>query len=212
MAALAHDLRLYLVTDEYPDLLSRVEKAIQGGITCVQLRRKKITDDQFIEEALQVRQLCRLYQIPFAINDRVEIARAVNADWLHIGQEDKGILFARTIVGSRTKIGVSVHSVEEALEAESSGADYVGVGALFPTSSKPDTIPLPLDTLRSIRKAIGIPIVGIGGITEENIKRVPPDAVDGFAIISSILSAPDPKSAAVRMREAVETVLNYQQI
>ncbi|SFX26342.1 thiamine-phosphate pyrophosphorylase [Thermoactinomyces sp. DSM 45891] len=201
---LAQDLRLYLVTDEYPDLLSRVEKAIQGGVTCVQLRRKKITDDQFIEEALQMRELCRQYQIPFAINDRVEITREVEADWLHIGQEDKGILYARAIVGSKIKIGVSVHSVEEALEAESSGADYVGVGALFPTSSKPDTIPLHLNTLRSIRNAIDIPIVGIGGITEENIKRVPSDVVDGFAIISSILSAPNPKSAAVRMRKMVE--------
>ncbi|TCP70395.1 thiamine phosphate synthase [Baia soyae] len=201
---LVHDLRLYLVTDERPDLLPRIEQAIQGGVTCVQLRRKKITDDQFIEEALQVKQLCRQYQIPFAINDRVEIAREVEADWLHIGQEDKGILYARAIVGSNTKIGVSVHSVEEAIEAERSGADYVGVGALFPTSSKPDTIPLHLDTLRSIRKAIEIPIVGIGGITEENIKRIPADAVNGFAIISSILSAPDPKSAAIRMRKMAD--------
>ncbi|MDQ0416417.1 thiamine-phosphate pyrophosphorylase [Croceifilum oryzae] len=199
-----NDLRLYLVTDEQPNLLPRVEKAIQGGVTCVQLRRKKITDDQFIEEALQVKQLCRQYKIPFAINDRVEIAREVEADWLHIGQEDKGILYARAIVGGMTKIGVSVHSVEEALEAERSGADYVGVGALFPTSSKPDTIPLHLNTLRSIRKAINIPIVGIGGITEEMIKQVPPGIVDGFAIISSILSDQDPKSAAIRMRSVME--------
>lgn len=204
---LVNQLRLYLVTDEQPDLLRRVEQALEGGVTCVQFRRKEIPDDQFIEEAKIIQGLCRRHKVPFVINDRVEIARQVGADWLHIGQEDEGILRARAIVGTDMKIGVSVHNVDEAKEAEKAGADYLGVGTLFPTSSKSDATQLTFETLLAIREQVQIPMVVIGGITEEKGKLIPPYAVDGFAIISAILSDPDPKSATQRLRKMVDSYL-----
>lgn len=197
---LSNHLRLYLVTDEGPDLVRRVEKAIRGGVTCVQLRRKKISDEQFFSEAIVLRELCQRYQIPFIVNDRVEIAKKVDTDWLHIGQDDEGILKARNIVGNSMKIGVSVHSVEEALEAEKAGADYLGVGTLFPTHSKNDASLLTLETLLDIRSKSSIPIVLIGGINEQTIPIIPEGATDGFAVISAILSHSDPQEAARKLR------------
>lgn len=205
---LANQLRLYLVTDEHPDLVRRVELALQGGVTSVQFRRKQISDDQFLEEAKIIQTLCRRYEVPFMINDRLEIARKIGADGLHIGQEDEGISRARAIVGPNIKIGVSVHSVDEAKEAEQAGADYLGVGTLFPTLSKADTTPLSFETLLAIRKEVKIPMVCIGGITEDKIKLVPSMAVDGFAVISAILSNQDPKSATERLCKTIKSYVH----
>ncbi|MBP0725676.1 thiamine phosphate synthase [Bacillus sp. RG28] len=194
------DYKLYLVTDRNVlgnrDLIQSVEEAIQGGATVVQLREKNCSSLDFYNLAIKLKKVTSKYGVPLIINDRLDIALAVKADGLHIGQEDLPLTVVKTIVGDDMIIGVSANTLEEALLAEKQGADYVGIGAVYPTDTKLDADYLTLDDLRSIRKAISIPIVGIGGINEKNAVEVMGTNIEGVAIVSAILGKQDVKQAA----------------
>jgi thiamine-phosphate pyrophosphorylase len=198
------DLRLYLVTDEKPRLLPRVEASLRGGVTCVQLRLKEARSDVFLQTAWRLKQICRRYQVPLMINDRADVARQVRADALHIGQEDLAFAKARQEVGPDMPIGVSVHTVAEAKQAERDGAAYLGVGAMFPTPSKGDAKLVSFETLSAIRDAVRIPLVLIGGINADTLPELLPYQPDGVAIISAILSADDPEQRARALRKQLE--------
>ena len=197
------DMLLYLVTDRTSlkgrSLAAQIEESLQAGATLVQLREKNMPFQEFVEEAHQIRALTREYQIPFIINDEIEVALASEADGVHLGQEDGNITSARARLGKDKIIGISVHNVPEALEAQQNGADYIGVGAVFPTSTKKDANPLSIDMLKSICEAVTIPVVAIGGITRDNIMQLSGAGVDGVAVISAILAKEDISEATKEM-------------
>ena len=186
---------LYAVTDRAwtgkQSLYEQVECALKGGVTCVQLREKELNDEDFLQEAFRLSALCKKYNVPFLINDNIEIAVKCNANGVHVGQEDMTAKEVRKILGENKIIGVSVHSVEEALEAVENGADYLGVGAMFSTSTKTDVDVLPTDTLKAICHAVSIPVVAIGGINKANISQLSRTGVDGVALVSAIFGAED---------------------
>lgn len=196
----AIDYSLYLVTDRdllgNKNLAQTIEGAIQGGVTIVQVREKHLSTLNFFQEALTIKEITQKHNVPFIINDRADIALAVDADGLHIGQEDMPLVVARKIVGPNKIIGVSVTTLEEALLAEKDGADYLGIGAIFPTRTKGDAKYVSLAELKEIKSKISIPIVAIGGINENNITSVMATGVDGAAIVSAIIAAPDSGVAA----------------
>ncbi|MBQ1372573.1 MAG: thiamine phosphate synthase, partial [Oscillospiraceae bacterium] len=169
-------LRLYAVTDRAwvgrQSLYEQVEAALKGGATCVQLREKELREEDFLKEALEISALCKRYCVPLFINDNVKIAMQCHADGVHVGQSDMAAAEVRRRVGADMLIGVSVHSVAEALEAVRNGADCLGAGAVFSTSTKTDAGTLPLETLRKICHAVDIPVVAIGGINRSNLSRL----------------------------------------
>lgn len=203
---------LYAVTDRAwtgkQSLLEQVEAALRGGATCVQLREKTLSDEAFLAEAMEVSQLCRRYGVPLFINDNVEVAIQCHADGIHVGQEDMAAAQVRRRVGDDMMIGVSVHSVAEALDAVRDGADCLGVGAMFSTSTKADADVLPPGTLRAICDAVDIPVVAIGGITKHNIAQLAGSGVDGVALVSAIFSAPDIESECRLLRRLSEEMVN----
>lgn len=203
---------LYAVTDRAwtgkQSLLKQVEAALRGGATCVQLREKTLSDEAFLAEALEVSQLCQRYGVPLFINDNVEVAIQCHADGIHVGQEDMAAAQVRRRVGDDMMIGVSVHSVAEALDAVRDGADCLGVGAMFSTSTKADADVLPPGTLRAICDAVDIPVVAIGGITKHNIAQLAGSGVDGVALVSAIFSAPDIESECRLLRRLSEEMVN----
>jgi thiamine-phosphate pyrophosphorylase len=176
-----------------------VHEAIAGGVTMVQLREKDASSLSFFETAKRVKAVSEAGNIPFIINDRLDIALAVDADGLHIGQDDLPLLTVRRILGHGKLIGVSVCTVPEALLAQEQGADYLGVGAMFPTPSKLDAQPVTLTTLKAIKESVDIPVVAIGGINLGNIESVMTTGVDGMAVISAILQADDCRNAAAQL-------------
>lgn len=198
-------MRLYAVTDRAwtgkMSLYEQVEAALQGGATCVQLREKHLDRETFLQEARDLVQLCHRYGVPFIVNDEVEIAVECGADGVHVGQEDMKASDVRAKVGPQMMIGVSAHTVEEALEAVKNGADYLGVGAVFSTSTKTDVSVLSMETLRAICNAVKVPVVAIGGISEHNLMQLSGSGVDGVAVVSAIFAAEDPKTAAQKLRE-----------
>ena len=189
------DLRLYLVTDEaclcHRDLFDAVEEALRAGVTLVQYREKNGLGKTMLEKAKVLCKLCHRYQVPFIVNDRLDIALLSGADGVHLGQDDIPVAEARKLVGPDYIIGATAHNVQEALAAEAAGADYLGCGAVFPTTTKLDTVPLGLEGLCAIRQAVRIPIVGIAGVTENNYSRVLATGADGAAVVSAILGAAD---------------------
>jgi thiamine-phosphate pyrophosphorylase len=205
------DYSLYLVTDRQllagKDLAATVEQAILGGATLVQLREKDASTRDFYQQAVLIKQITVKYHVPLIINDRADIALAVDADGLHIGQEDLPLHIARQIVGPEKLIGVSTTTLEQALAAEAAGADYLGIGAVFPTGTKSDADSVSLEELRAIKAKLRIPIVAIGGINETNINSVMAVGVDGAAVVSAIIARPDPLRAAAQLRELM--VLAY---
>lgn len=198
-------MRLYAVTDRAwtgkMSLYEQVEAALQGGATCVQLREKHLDRETFLQEARDLVQLCHRYGVPFIVNDEVDIAVECGADGVHVGQEDMKAADVRAKVGPQMMIGVSAHTVEEALEAVKNGADYLGVGAVFSTSTKTDVSVLSMETLRAICNAVKVPVVAIGGISEHNLMQLSGSGVDGVAVVSAIFAAEDPKAAAQKLRE-----------
>lgn len=184
---------LYAVTDRSwvgkQTLLEQVEDALKGGVTCVQLREKVLEKEKFLEEALEMKKLCTKYQIPFIINDNVEIALKCKADGIHVGQSDMEAGNVRKLAGEHMIIGVSVRTVEEAVAAEKAGADYLGVGAMFPTSTKLDAADVSYETLNEICNTVTIPVVAIGGINKNNIQELAGSGVDGIALVSAIFAA-----------------------
>lgn len=190
---------LYFVTDEsvpLDKLLFIVEEAVKGGVSVVQLREKQSSGKSFFEKARYLKQLLQKYNVPLIINDRVDIALAVEADGVHIGQSDLPLKSVRKIVPSNMIVGVSVSTVEQAIEAERNGANYIGVGAVFPTNTKEDAKVLPEGMLEQIIQNIKIPAVAIGGIKIDNLSKIAVTGVDGIAVVSGIMKAKNPKDAA----------------
>ena len=205
-------LLLYAVTDrtwlDGETLCEQVEKAIKGGVTFVQLREKELDKESFLNEALEIQKLCRKYNIPFVINDNVEIARTINADGVHVGQSDMKAENVRTILGEDRILGVSVQTVEQALLAEKEGADYLGVGAVFPTGSKTDAEDVSLEILKEICSAVSIPVVAIGGIGAGNVSKLENSGISGIAVISAIFAADDIESATENLKELTKKVVS----
>ena len=196
-------LLLYAVTDRAwtgkMSLAQQVEAALQNGATCVQLREKALDEERFLAEALELRALCRRYGVPFIVNDNVDIALRCGADGVHVGQEDMKADDVRRRVGEKMIVGVSAHTVEEARRAVENGADYLGVGAVFSTATKTNVGNMPFETLREICRAVEIPVVAIGGISQKNIMQLSGSGVDGVAVVSAIFAAEDPGAAAAEM-------------
>lgn len=186
-------LKFYLVTDSdilrERDFYKSVEEALSGGVTCVQLREKNLLGKEFLIKAKKIRKLTRKYNALFIVNDRIDIAMLSDADGVHVGQADLDILDVRKLIGSEKIVGVSASNIKEAILAEKNGADYIGVGSIFPTNTKKDAKNVYLNGLKEIKNNINIPIVAIGGIKEDNIKFIKDIGVNGYAIVSDILSA-----------------------
>ena len=204
---------LYAVTDRAwtgkQSLYEQVEAALKGGATCVQLREKELDEETFLQEAKDIAALCRRYGVPFFVNDNVEIAIACHADGIHVGQEDMAAAKVRERVGENMMIGVSAHSVEEALEAVRNGADCLGVGAMFSTSTKTDADVLTKETLKAICDAVPVPVVAIGGINKQNMKEFAGTGVDGFALVSAIFGAQDIEAECRELRALSEETVGY---
>ena len=202
---------LYAVTDRAwvgkQSLCEQVEAALKGGVTCVQLREKELNEEEFLNEAMEISALCKRYGVPFFINDNVEIAIKCQADGIHVGQEDMEAAQVRQRVGNDMIIGVSVHSVEEALEAVKNGADCLGVGAMFSTSTKTDVDVLPKETLHDICMAVDIPVVAIGGISKNNMLQLAGTGVCGVALVSAIFAADDIKNECQLLRKLSEEMV-----
>ena len=203
---------LYVVTDRTwlgeNNLISQVEDTIKAGVTFVQLREKNKPFDEFVCEAAQIKKLTDRYGIPFVINDNIEVALAVSADGVHVGQSDKGVMDVRALIGDDKIMGVSAVTVEQAVLAEQCGADYIGVGAMFATQTKQDADTVTFDTLKQICEAVSIPVVAIGGICEENILQLKGCGMDGVAIISAIFAKPDIRKATESMRSLSQRIVD----
>lgn len=187
------DYTLYLCTDRdlmsTPTLEQAVSEAILGGCTIIQLREKYCTSREFYELALSIRHITKYYNVPLIINDRLDIAAAVDADGVHLGQKDLPADVARIILGEDKIIGVSANNIKTAVKAELDGADYIGVGAVFGTRTKTDTIPVSIQKLKEIRAAVKIPIVAIGGIKRSNINLLNGTRINGVAVVSAVLAS-----------------------
>lgn len=200
------DLLLYAVTDrrwlaDGETLYQVVEQAIDGGVTFVQLREKGLAKDLFLEEAREIKKLCNARKIPFVINDSVEIALAMDADGVHVGQSDMEAGDVREKLGPDKIIGVSAQTVEQAKLAEAHGADYLGVGAVFATGSKDDAVEVGPWTLRDICQAVSIPVIAIGGISKENVSQLTGSGICGIAVISAIFAQKDVKAASKELHD-----------
>ncbi len=205
-------LRLYAVTDRswvgIQTLLEQIESSLLGGTTLVQLREKDLSDCEFIQEAISVKRLCERFGVPLLINDNVNVALRSGADGVHLGQDDLPLQEARKMLGPNKIIGISTHTVEEAMEAEQGGADYVGVGSVFATQTKLDANVLSIDYIREICQAVTIPVVAIGGIKEENMDVLHNTGVAGIAVVSAIFGQPDIEMATLRLKEYVDRLFD----
>ena len=205
------DLLLYAVTDRHwldkRSLKEVVKESLDGGATFVQLREKTLEDDKFLEEAKELKQLCKEYNVPFVINDNVDIAIAMDADGVHVGQSDMEAGNVREKLGPDKIIGVSAQTVEQAVLAEQRGADYLGVGAVFPTGSKDDAVEVSHETLKAICEAVSIPVIAIGGISVGNVKELAGSGIVGIAVISAIYAAKDIKKATEDLKAETARVV-----
>lgn len=202
------DLSLYLVTDrkclKNKDLNSAIEEAILGGVTLVQLREKSSDSLELFNIAKEVKKITDKHNIPLIIDDRIDIAMAVDAAGVHLGQEDIPCNVARKILGSDKIIGVSAHNIKEALKAQNDGADYLGCGSVFNTSTKNNVTSLKIQELRKIKEKVNIPVVAIGGINEKNVLELRGTGIDGIAIVSAILGKDNIKKAAEELKYTIE--------
>ena len=204
-------MRLYAVTDRSwvgrQTLLEQVEAALKGGATLVQLREKELDEEEFFAEVVDMKALCAKYGIPFIVNDNVEIAIKCRADGIHVGQGDMEAGRVRALVGDDMMIGVSVRTVKQALAAEAAGADYLGVGAVFSTTTKTDACEVARESLKEICAAVHIPVVAIGGINKGNIGQLTGTGVDGVALVSAIFAAGDIESECRELRMLSEKIV-----
>ena len=198
------DLLLYAVTDRSwlngATLYSQVEAALKGGATFIQLREKNLDEAHFLEEAKEIKKLCREYDVPFVINDNVELTLEVDADGVHVGQSDMEAGDVRAKLGSDKIIGVSAQTVEQALLAEAHGADYLGVGAVFPTGSKEDAVEVEHETVKAICETVKIPVIAIGGLSKNNVLELSGNGLCGIAVISAIFAQEDIESATKELK------------
>jgi thiamine-phosphate pyrophosphorylase len=203
------DYSLYLVTDRG---LSRgrsnieiITAAVRGGATVVQLREKDCSTREFIEQSLTIKEFLKDHSVPLIINDRVDVAQAIKADGVHLGQTDMPLGLAKKILGESMIIGISAESVQDAIEAEKGGADYLGVSPIYATPTKSDTAPaLGLEGLKEIRKAVRLPLVGIGGLNTKTAAEVIRNGADGVAVVSAIVAADDPETAAGDLKKIIK--------
>ena len=204
-------MRLYAVTDRAwvggQTLYQQVESALKGGVTCVQLREKELDEEAFLKEAFELHDLCKKYNVPFFINDNVDIAIQCHADGIHVGQEDMAAADVRAKVGPDMLLGVSAHSVEEARLAVAHGADYLGVGAAFSTHTKTDVDVLPEGELKKICDAVDVPVVAIGGIHKDNILQLKGSGADGVALVSAIFGAEDIEAECRELKALAEQII-----
>lgn len=210
------DPTLYAVTDNgllaEKSIVEAVKEAIAGGATLIQLREKLISSRDFLSMAFEIKKLIVKQSIPLIINDRLDIALACNADGLHIGQDDIPLPIARKILGNDRIIGVSVSTIDEALEAEKDGADYLGVGAMFPTNTKNDACTVSIDTLTKIRESADIPVVAIGGINEMNALQLKDARIHGIAVVSAIFGHDDISGRSRIMRGLAEEITKWKTV
>ena len=206
-----HSLRLYAVTDRAwvgrQTLCQQVEAALQGGVTCVQLREKHLDRDAFLAEAKQICALCRRYGVPFIVNDDLDVALACGADGIHVGQDDMPAAEVRRRAGRRLIVGVSAHTPEEARLAEAAGADYLGAGAVFGSATKTDASLLTPAGLQAVCAAVHIPVVAIGGVNARNILQLQGSGAAGAAVVSAIFGAPDITAACRDLRALADTMV-----
>ncbi len=205
-------MRLYAVTDRSWSkegsskgklyLLEQIEEALSGGITLLQLREKGLSYQEFLQEAIDAKKLCKKYNVPLIINDNVDIALECIADGIHVGQSDMDAKNVRSLIGDKMLLGVSAQSVSQALAAEKNGADYIGVGALFSTSTKLDAGTISFETLKEICLAVSIPVCAIGGISKENMCLLKGSGIDGVALVSAIFAAADIKNECKKLLKA----------
>lgn len=202
---------LYAVTDRAwlhgETLYSQVEKALKGGATFMQLREKNLAEEQFLQEAEELKELCKKYNVPFVINDNVDIAAKIDADGVHVGQSDMEAGDVRAKLGPDKIIGVSAQTVEQAVLAEKRGADYLGVGAVFTTGTKLDADDVSYETLKAICQAVSIPVVAIGGITRDNLMELKGSGIDGIAVVSAIFAQEDIEEATRELKSRTEEML-----
>ena len=205
------DLLLYAVTDRSwlngETLYSQIEKSLKGGATFMQLREKDLDEESFLKEAVEIKELCKKYNVPFVINDNVDIALSMGADGVHVGQSDMEALDVRKKLGPDKIIGVSVQTVEQALLAEKHGADYLGVGAVFHTGTKLDASDVSFETLKEICQAVSIPVVAIGGITKDNLMELKGSGIAGVAVVSAIFAQKDIEAATKELLEKTKKMV-----
>lgn len=202
---------LYIITDQRishgKSHLEVAEAALAGGATVIQFRDKEMKDSEAVVTCREIYKLTKKKDVSFIVNDRVEIVKAVNADGVHLGQEDMSFSSARKILGKEKIIGISVETVEQALKAVEGGADYLGIGPIYPTATKPDAgKALGIARLKEIRESVNIPIVTIGGINENNLEEVLRAGADGVAVISAVVSAPDITEACRKLKNKIEYI------
>lgn len=206
-----NQLLLYAITDRHwlrgRSLKQVVRESLDGGVTFLQLREKELEDSAFLAEAKELQTLCREYHVPFIVNDNVEIALRMDADGVHVGQSDMEAGMVREKIGPDKILGVSAQTVEQAIRAEAQGADYLGVGAVFRTGSKADAEDVSYETLKAICDAVAIPVVAIGGITEDNVKELTGSGICGVAVISAIYAADHIEAAACSLKAAIREML-----
>ena len=209
---LAESLLLYAVTDRHwlgdRTLYDVVRESLDGGVTFLQLREKDLDNEHFYEEAVKLQAMAKEYNVPFVVNDNVDIAVKMNADGVHVGQHDMEAGDVRALIGPDKILGVSAQTVEQALLAEKRGADYLGVGAVFPTGSKDDADDVSYDTLKAICEAVSIPVVAIGGITKENTPELAGSGICGIAVISAIYGQPNIYEATTALKKVTEEMVN----
>ncbi len=205
------NLLLYAVTDRAwvgeKTLLQQIEEALEGGVTILQLREKNLPTEEFIKEAIQVKELCRKYHVPLIINDNVEVAEKSGADGVHVGIEDAPVAEIRRKMGPDFIIGATAKTVEQAVFAEKSGADYLGVGAVYPSPTKKNAIRITKEQLAEICSAVSIPAVAIGGITAENLPPLKGSKIAGAAVVSAIFGAESPLLAAKHLKEILKDIV-----
>lgn len=200
--------KLYLVTDRTnktdEEFLNIIEEAIKGGVTVVQIREKDADTLEFYNISNKVKEICSKYNVPLIINDRIDIALAIDADGVHIGQSDMPIKIARKLIGNDKILGISAHNIQEAKEAEENGADYLGVGAIFSTSTKKDANDVSIDTLKEISSNVDIPTVAIGGINLDNVEKLKDTNISGISVVSAIMNAENPKIASEKLLRKIK--------
>lgn len=205
---------LYAVTDRTwlkgRSLANAVEEALKAGVTFLQLREKNLDFSSFLELARDIKKIADKYRVPYVINDNVDIAIACGADGVHVGQEDMDAKEVRKTIGPDKILGVSAQTVEQAVNAENNGADYIGVGSVFPTSTKPDAETVSFETLRNICKAVSIPVVAIGGINKDNAIKLAGTGIDGIAVVSAIFTRDDITKAVRELRQVSSRLVGYK--
>lgn len=204
--------RLYFITDstgfDEEEFLWRIEEAIKGGATLIQLREKDKTTREYVETAKKVHEITKKYNVPLIIDDRIDVAMATGAEGVHLGQSDMSIDVARKILGDNTIIGATAKTIEQAQEAYENGADYLGVGAIYPTTTKVKTVLTSVETLKEICRAVPIPVNAIGGLNKDNIDILKGAPIAGICVVSAIMKAENPKNAAEELLERIDAVMS----